>query len=131
MAKAKEGPCPLCRALATEPAIYEDPQVKVLRTKNLKGHKERVMVVSKAHSVPRSERAALDRRMVKVLHRLGPKLFAYTYKFAVLSPKFASVPAHPHFVASDLEPGEDLHQLLGTPWMEVVDVRLWKRSDPA
>jgi len=39
---------------------------------------------------------------------------------------YASVPDHPHFVASDLELGSEDHaKVLGTRWLKVVDVKPW------
>jgi len=113
--------CALCIAVETEAGLFEDDAVKILRTKNLKGHRERIMVVSKGHE-PNSW---LETYMLKKLEDAGMKLFDYTYKFVIVATDYASVPDHPHFIASDLEPGDDHLQLLGTRWIKVIDVKPW------
>jgi hypothetical protein len=113
--------CPLCEAIQNEKGLYEDDAVKVLRTKTLKGHRERVMVVSRDHQM----NGWIETYMLKKLEDTGMKLFDYTYKFVIVATDYASVPDHPHFIASDLEPGEDHLQLLGTRWIKVVDVKPW------
>ena len=106
-------------------ALYEDALVKILRTKNLKGHKERIMVLSRKHIIEESSRNALDAHMIRTLQDVGKEVFKYTYKFVIVSTDFATIPDHPHFIASDLEPAEDYEQLLGTRWLKVIDVRPW------
>jgi len=42
--------CPLCNLkLKEEVVFYEDEFIVILRTRDLKGHQERIMVVWKAH----------------------------------------------------------------------------------
>ena len=121
--------CVLCKAVRDEEGVYEDEAVKILRTKNLKGHKERIMVVAKSHNYT----GWIETYMLKVLEDEGKKAFDYTYKFVILATDYASVPDHPHFIATDLEPAEDNMQVLGTRWNKVVDVKpwvSWKRAAP-
>jgi len=113
--------CPLCEAVQTEKGLYEDDSVKVLRTRNLKGHKQRIMVVTREHQM----NGWIETYMLKKLEDVGMKAFDYTYKFVIVATDYASVPDHPHFIASDLEPGEDHLQLLGSRWIKVVDVKPW------
>jgi len=113
--------CPLCEVVNAEKGVYEDDSVKVLPTKNLKGHKARIMVVSKDHQMT----GWIETYMLKILEDVGMKVFDYTYKFVIVATDYASVPDHPHFIASDLEGGEDHRQLLGTRWLKVVDVKPW------
>ncbi len=113
--------CRLCSIVASEKGLYEDDVVKVMRTKNLKGHRERIMVVALAHDFT----PWVETYMLKVLEDEGRKLFDYTYKFIILATDYASVPDHPHFIASDLEASEDHRQILGTRWIKVVDVKPW------
>lgn len=116
--------CPLCRALGEE-SICEDEHVKILEAKSLKGHRRRIMAVTKEHM--RVAPSWLDAHMLDRLEEVGRRVFGYTYKFVIMSPLFGSVRDHAHYVASDLEPGcEDFHQILGTPWIRVVEVRLWE-----
>lgn len=113
--------CVLCNAVKEETGVYEDEVLKILRTKNLKGHRERIMVVAKSHSYT----GWIETYMLKVLEDEGRKVFDYTYKFVILATDYASVPDHPHFIATDLEPADDNMQVLGTRWNKVVDVKPW------
>jgi hypothetical protein len=124
-----EHSCVLCNVITNESGIYEDEYVKVLPTKNLKGHQKRVMVVSKDHN----QSGWIETYMLKILEDQGLKVFGYTYKFVILATDFASTPDHPHYIASDLEPADDTLQVLGTRWVKVVDVRpwtAWKKVSP-
>ena len=115
--------CPICKALKEE-SLHEDDLIKILETKSLKGHRRRIMVVTKEHM--RVAPSWLDSHMLDRLEEVGRRVFGYTYKFIIMSPLFGSVKDHAHYVASDLEPDcEDFHQILGTPWIRVVEVRLW------
>ena len=53
-----------------------------------------------------------------LLRSVGVKFFAYTNKWAIFEPVYATVPEHWHRVASDLdEKAEDYGQILKTPRM--------------
>lgn len=115
-------PCPLCEAVQTEKGLYEDEFCKLLRPTRMKGHSERLMIVSREHSAP----PWIPSYLLQVGEREGLKRFDYTFKFVILATDYASVPDHPHFILSDLELGsEDHRQVLGTRWMRVVEVRPW------
>ena len=80
----------------------------------MKGHRERLMLLYKGHV------RSLDERLVgeayALLMRIGSRFFAYTDKWAIFDPDFATIPAHWHRVASDLdENSEDYDQILKTP----------------
>ena len=116
--------CVLCRVLQMETPIYDtqDYLAKIYSTKNLKHHLKRIMVVSCQHSKITD---GLDFRMKELLKEAGLQIFDYTPKFVIMSTKFASVPNHPHYVASDLDPNsDDFEQILSTPWVEVVETNL-------
>lgn len=115
--------CALCKAVRDEEGVFENDIVKILRTKKMKGHTERVMIVTKKHDFTTGHNQYLRR----ILELEGPRFFQHTYKFVIVAPDFATIPDHPHLIACDLEPGaEDWDQLLGTHWLRVVDVRAWK-----
>ena len=111
----------MCRAVREESSLYEDNAVKILRTKKMKGHRERIMVVSKDHDYT----GWIETYMLKILEDEGRKAFDYTYKFVIMATDYASVPDHPHFIATDLEPSDDHLQILGTRWVKVVDIKPW------
>jgi hypothetical protein len=47
-------------------------------------------------------------------------------EFVIMTPMFGNVPEHAHFIASDLSrDAEDFDQILGTPWIMVVEVKPW------
>jgi hypothetical protein len=113
--------CPLCNLnLKEEKVYYEDRSFIVLRTKNLKGHKERVMVVYRQHehTVPYK---ALERAL-DLLTDIGRRIFGYTPKFVIMDTTFATINDHWHLVGTDLNPkSEDFDQILATRWIKVID----------
>jgi hypothetical protein len=121
MIRLKGVSCPLCELNLKEEKVYfEDDTFLVLRTKRLKGHKERVMIVYKRHEHELPYQAvenALD-----ILAKIGRQLFNYTPKFVIMDSTFATINDHWHLVASDLDPkSEDFDQILATRWIRVVD----------
>jgi len=113
--------CPLCELNLKEEKVYfEDDFFIVLRTKRLKGHKERIMIVYKRHEHELLYRAV--ERALDVLTKMGRKLFSYTPKFVIMDSTFASINDHWHLVATDLDPkSEDFDQILATRWIKVID----------
>jgi hypothetical protein len=113
--------CPLCELnLKEEKMYFEDDFFLVLRTKKLKGHKERIMIMYKRHE------HELPCKVVKsalgILTKIGRKLFSYTPKFVIMDSTFATINDHWHLVASDLDPkSEDFDQILATRWIRIVD----------
>ena len=113
--------CPLCELNLKEEKVYfEDNTFLVLRTKKLKGHKERVMIVYKRHEHELPYKAV--ERALDILTKIGRRLFSYTPKFVIMDSTFATINDHWHLVASDLDPkSEDFDQILATRWIRVVD----------
>jgi hypothetical protein len=121
--------CPLCGLdLKKEKIYYDDKSFLVLRTKNLKGHKERIMIVYKRHehTVPyKAFERALD-----LLSEIGKKVFSYTPKFVIMDATFATINDHWHLVGTDLDPkSKDFDQILATKWIKVVDNTVEKESE--
>jgi len=113
--------CPLCELdLQKEKIFYEDYSFIVLRTKNLKGHRERIMIVYKRHQHTIPYKAY--ERALNIISQIGREVFKYTPKFVILDSTFATINDHWHLVASDLDPkSEDFDQILATRWIKVVD----------
>lgn len=113
--------CSLCKLdLAKEQIFYENRSFVVLRTRDLKGHRERIMIVIKRHehTIPYK----VYERALNILTKLGKKVFSYTPKFVILDLTFATINDHWHLVASDLNPqSEDFDKILATRWVRVVD----------
>ncbi|NIO36419.1 hypothetical protein GTO27_01805 [Candidatus Bathyarchaeota archaeon] len=121
--------CPLCELdLAEEKIYFEDNSFIVLRTRSLKGHKERIMIVWKQHDHTISYKA--QERALDILSRIGRKVFGYTPKFVIMDSTFATINDHWHLVVSDLDPkSEDFDQILATRWIRVVDNTLAVESE--
>jgi len=119
--KLKALSCPLCELdLKNEKIYYEDESFIVLRTKTLKGHRERVMIVYKKHEHTIPYKAY--EHALHILSNIGRKVFSYTPKFVIMDTTFATINDHWHLVATDLDPkSEDFDQVLATRWIEVVD----------
>lgn len=113
--------CPLCELdLEKEKVYYEDRSFIVLKTKTLKGHRERIMIIYKRHDHTISYKAY--ERALSILSETGRKVFSYTPKFVIMDTTFATINEHWHLVASDLDPkSEDFDQILATRWIKVVD----------
>jgi hypothetical protein len=114
--------------LQKEKRYYEDASFLVIKTKTVKGHRERIMIVYKRHehTIPqKTYEHALD-----ILSRIGRQIFGYTPKFVIMDTTFATINDHWHLVASDLDPrGEDFNQILSTRWMKVIDNAIVDESE--
>lgn len=117
----KASGCPLCNLdLEKEKKYYEDKSFIVLKTRTVKGHKERIMIVYRRHehTIPQSAyEHALD-----TLSKIGKEIFSYTPKFVIMDTTFATINDHWHLVATDLDPkSKDFKQILSTRWIKVID----------
>ena len=111
------GRCPLCNMPESE-IIAEFQRWRLARTKTMKGHKERLMLLYREHVRDLDEGSVGE--AYSILMRVGSKFFSYTDKWAIFDPDFATIPDHWHRVASDLdERAEDYEQILKTPRMIV------------
>ena len=109
----------LCRVFVGETPIMSYGKVKIFRTKDLKGHKRRIMAVWWHHGEQTNLITDVLRRC---LSEAGVGIFSYTPKFLILDTTFATVKDHSHLIASDLEvPSEDHEQILKTRWLEIMD----------
>jgi len=116
--------CPLCNLnLKKEKVFYEDDFIVILRTKKLKKHQERIMVVWKEHytNIPDAQFYYAMMKLIDV----GKKAFNYTPKFIIMDGTFQTIKHHFHLVASDLDPAsEDFDLILKTQWLEVIGTEL-------
>lgn len=121
--------CPLCTLdLKKEKIFYDDSSFLVLRTKDLKGHKERIMVVYKQHEHTLPYKAF--ERALDLLSDIGRKQFSYAPKFVIMDTTFATINDHWHLVGTDLDPkSKDFDQILSTRWIKVVDNTIEEESE--
>lgn len=116
-----ENKCPLCNLDLKKETIYgEYGPFVVIRTKDLKGHKERIMIVHKQHihNVKWQEFEAA----IEFLIEIGKKIFSYSPKFVIMDTTFATIKEHWHLVATDLSAkSEDFEQILDTKWIKVLE----------
>ena len=113
--------CPLCELdLQKEKIYYEDRSFLVIRTKDLKGHRERVMIVYKRHehTIPyKALEHALD-----LVSEISRKVFGYAPKIVIMDSTFATINDHWHLVVTDLDTkSRDFKQILATKWIRVID----------
>lgn len=121
--------CPLCELdLEREKIFYEDRSFIVLRTADMKGHRERIMIVHKQHrhTIPyKAYERALD-----ILSKIGRRVFSYTPKFVIMDSTFATINDHWHLVVTDLDPkSKDFNLILATKWIKVVDNTVENESE--
>lgn len=116
--------CPLCYIEEREPIsiLAEDDLAMLVRTKKLKGHRERLMICAKVHTDH-----LVWQHYTNLWRKKIANAFDYTYKVIVMDGKYGSIPEHWHLVLTDLEPdADDIHQILGTPWIYVINIKPWK-----
>jgi len=91
-----------------EVVFYEDDRVAVVRTKDMKGHRERIMVVVKRHSreVPEAEARYAIRRLVEVGRRV------FDGDFLILEDTHSRWRDHWHRVSSKLDPAAEDYDLI-------------------
>ena len=101
---ASEVSCPICNLdLAEERIRYESDAILIVDTKIKKGHKERIMVLTRKHGVQR-DMATIDEAVRQVI-AAGRQVFKSD--FALLSDRFSTVNYPWHIVASDIDPRAD------------------------
>lgn len=118
--------CSLCNLQDKEndeKIYYQDDEIIIVDTKDKKRHRCRIMVVVKDHVINVS-----DDLLLYALHKLiqvGKEVFSYTPKFVIMEATFATIKAHWHLVATDLNPdSDDFNQILKTPWVDIVGTSL-------
>ena len=121
--------CPLCSLNLKKEKIYcEDRSFIVLRTKDLKGHKERIMVVYRPHEHTIPHKAF--ERALDMISDIGRRVFKYTPKFVIMDTTFATINDHWHLVATDLDPkSKDFDQILATRWIRFIDNTVGEESE--
>lgn len=118
--------CPLCNAWKREPenVLWQNEQYALMRTKDLKGHRERLMILCKKHITTNHHRY---KAIINTLPAIK-EAFSYTYKAIIMDGKYGSIPDHWHLCVTDLEEGsKDHQQVMGTPWIYIVNVKEWKK----
>jgi hypothetical protein len=105
--------CPLC-VIPDGEVLVEFSRWRLARTKTMKGHRERLMLMRREHVKDLDEQSIGEAFML--ILSTGKRLFGYAKEWAVFEPVYATVPGHWHRVASDLDPNaEDHEQILKTP----------------
>ena len=106
-------PCPLC-SLPQSEILAELGRWRLVRTKTMKGHRERLMLLYREHAKTIDEQSIGEAYLT--LHKAGMKFFSHAKQWAIFEPVYATVPEHWHRVASDLDDrAEDHGQILKTP----------------
>jgi hypothetical protein len=104
--------CRLCKIPLKEVLVDFD-RWSLVRAKNLKGHRERLMLVSKRHSKQLDEGSIGEAYLL--LNSIGQRFFGYADQWAIFESDFATIPDHWHRIASDLDVNaDDFQQILKT-----------------
>ena len=110
--RSQAADCPLCRIPEKE-VLADFDRWRLVRAKNLKGHRERLMLVSKRHSKQLDEGSIGEAYLL--LNSIGQRFFGYADKWAIFESDFATIPDHWHRIASDLDVNaQDFQQILKT-----------------
>lgn len=107
--------CPLCDNVPKEPWLHEEGEYVIVAAKNLKGHAFRIMIASKNHVHPKTLPAEYEERGLRLVADFARKHFGLEKGFAVYRDRYSSIPDHWHMICADLQPGEDLAQVIDTP----------------
>ena len=106
--------CRLCDALDNESPVDVANGFAILRANKLKGHKQRLMIVSITHR----QEVELEeiRYAVMVLFEYLLRKRAGDDSWAIMAPTHASIPEHFHLMATTLEDedAEDSDQIIDT-----------------
>ena len=111
--------CTFCKAQSAlwvgETVFYEDSLLVIARTKDLKGHKERLVAVTRVHQ---DFNGALEAYLVTKLKEIGTKVFGRS--FIILEDTFSRFPGHAHKIGCLLDPkADDYQQILNTEFTHV------------
>jgi len=88
--------CPLCTIPFRERLIYVDDRAYICETKDKKGHKTRIMIVSFEHGKEACEK--FEQYAVWKLVEIGSKIFTEGW---IIVRGMTSVPDHWHLIAED------------------------------
>ncbi len=113
------GDCPFCllpqNMWAKETIFYMDDLLVVMRAKDLKGHKERLVAVVHSHQ---DFNPYLEAYLMAKLIETGRS--AFRQDFVVLRDTFSRFAGHAHMIACLEDPeAEDYKQVLGTERLKV------------
>ena len=109
--------CPLCTIPQREKPIYEDEYIFLVPTKDLKGHKMRVMVCIREH---RKEPTFVERTRAYAITMFYMDMVMKGESWLFVEDTYASIPNHWHLITS-CENGtpEELNALRRTPTVKM------------
>jgi len=120
--------CKLCEALTMEKDkfLYQDSDIIILPTKDLKGHHKRIMIVSKKHTT-----YILDEHdYLQFFKEWCSEYFNEEPTFAIVESTFATIPDHWHKIACDwFCTPDELIQMHYTPHIAYSTDVKWKPTD--
>lgn len=107
--------CPLCKMdLSIEHVYYESDWVLIVDTNKKKGHRNRIMVLTKKHGIQHNLETLNE--AIRELVTIGRQIF--DEDFILLSDRYSSVNYHWHIIASDIDPeSDDYQQIMKTPYV--------------
>ena len=90
--------CPLCNIPNVENVLYRDELIYLASTKQMKGHKVRVMACLLRHS----DAPTFEERL-RCTVKLVDYLRLYAGKFVICDNTYSSIPSHWHLMGCDLD----------------------------
>lgn len=95
--------CPLCSMPTHEALLYEDDKIYLVSTKDMKGHKVRIMAATKRHTTQPTFQEQMKADAILIDHMAN---LMHGQDWYIVSDKYASIPDHWHRIATDF-PLED------------------------
>jgi len=119
--------CVLCLALKNEKSkyLYEDEDIAILPTKTMKGHRKRVMIISKKH-ISYDRMKSREKTHLSFFIGFCKRYFDEEPTFALCEPTYATIKDHWHLIACDWFGEEDIKQLHYTPHKAISTNVEWK-----
>jgi len=109
--------CKMCGIIRREKEefLYDDNEIAIVNTKNMKGHHKRIMVITKEHIKELDPNTEKD--YLHIFTKFCQEYFNEEPTFCLNDPTYATYPEHWHRVACDwiTDDPKELRQLHYTP----------------
>ena len=121
--------CPLCRAIREEEdnIVHKNSTVTYIKTKNMKGHHKRIMIVSNDHISYGDMDPWLEKVLLDEFVEFCEDYFDEEPTFALVESTYCTIPDHWHKIACDwFGTKKEIEQLHYTPHKSIPTLKKWR-----